>query len=125
MSRKQNTKKKKKGQHDKRSTNGHRKVKKITKSKNKATAVASSALPKTIQEAKECLAMVGSQKRKARKESITRRDVQQLTAIVQSYTSPVSNSFTIDLSDTNATRCGASGLLMLATMAEVTANYAA
>lgn len=121
LSRKQNTKKKKK-QHDKRSTNGHRKVHKITKPKQKPITA-----PKTIEEAKERLAMVGSQKRKARKESITRRDVHQpqMTAIVQSFVSPASDSFTINLPDNNSTRCGTSGLLMLAAMAEVAANYAA
>lgn len=131
LTRKQTTKKKKKS-HEKRTTNGHRKIHKITKTKSKLHSLApspppqSASAPKTIQEAKECLVMVGSKKRKARKESITRRDVQQVTAIVQSFVphSP-SNSFTINLSDNNAARCSASGLLMLATMAEVAANYAA
>lgn len=114
--RKQGNKKKK---NEKKPSNGHRKTHKGQKTKSQAAVVA----PKTIQEAKE--AIVGSQKRKARKESITRRDVQQVTAIVQSYTSPATNTFTINLPDNTGGRCGASDLLMLATMAEVAANYAA
>lgn len=153
LARKQDTKKKKKT-NEKRTGGGYRKVHKVGKSKTKsatsrtaavtaaAAAVAASvpiamAKPRTIEEAKQRLAMVGSQKRKARKESITRRDVQQVTAIVQSYTpaammddefipmvpmSMASASFV-----TNTNRCGNNnGLLMLATMAEVAAaNYAA
>lgn len=72
----------------------------------------------------------------ARKESITRRDVQQVTAIVQSFTPammgedfipvvPISIPSSSFVNHTN--RCGNNnGLLMLATMAEVAAaNYAA
>lgn len=153
LARKQDTKKKKKT-NEKRTSGGYRKVHKAGKSKTKsatartaavtaaAAAVAASvpiaiAKPRTIEEAKQRLAMVGSQKRKARKESITRREVQQVTAIVQSFTPTImgadfvpavpisipSSSFV-----TNTNRCGNNnnGLLMLATMAEVAAaNYAA
>lgn len=152
LARKQDTKKKKKTC-EKRTSGGYRKVHKAGKSKTKsatartavtaaAAAVAASvpiamAKPRTFEEAKQRLAMVGSQKRKARKESITRRDVPQVTAIVQSFTPammgddfipmvpisiPSSSTFV-----TNTNRCGNNnGLLMLATMAEVAAaNYAA
>lgn len=154
LARKQDTKTKKKT-NEKRTGSGYRKVHKVGKSKIKSTtartaavtaaaaAVAASApipiaAPRTIEEAKQRLAMVGSQKRKARKESITRRDVQHVTAIVQSYTSSMmdcplisvvrpsvipsaSLSFGNGIASTNTTnRCGNSnGLLILATMAEV------
>lgn len=129
--RKQDTKKKKKVT-EKRS-GGYRKVQRIGKSKAKAAAVCVAAPPKTIEEAKARLAMVGSQKRKARKESITRRDVQQVTAIVQSYSPamdpqfvPIMAPFSTSVAHTNPNRCGNNGLLMLATMAEVAAaNFAA
>lgn len=153
LARKQDTKKKKKTC-EKRTSGGYRKVHKAGKSKSKtataraaavtaaAAAVAASvpiviAKPRTFEEAKQRLAMVGSQKRKARKESITRRDVPQVTAIVQSFTPammgddfipmvPISIPSTSTFA-TNTNRCGNSnGLLMLATMAEVAAaNYAA
>lgn len=137
--RKLDTKKKKKV-NDKRSGGGYRKVHKVGKSKAKsnakvipAAAVAIIAEPKTIEEAKQRLAMVGSQKRKARKESITRRDVQQqVTAIVQSYSPdidpqymPVIAPFSNCIVQNHTNRVGNNGLLMLATMAEVAAaNYA-
>lgn len=129
--RKQDTKKKKKGT-DKRSGAAHRKAHKVTKAKAKSAAVHAVAVPKTIEEAKARLTMVGSQKRKARKESITRRDVQQVTAIVQSFSQAVDPQFvTLNMTPFRANvpnttnRCGNSGLLMLATMAEVAAaNYA-
>lgn len=162
LARKQDTKKKKKT-NEKRTGSGYRKVHKVGRSKTKSTnartaavtaaaaAVAASvprtivmAAPRTIEEAKQRLAMVGSQKRKARKESITRRDVQQVTAIVQSYTPamidpqfmpvmPMAAMATTSFvssgiaSTTSTNRCGNNnGLLMLATMAEVAAaNYAA
>lgn len=138
--RKQDTKKKKKV-NEKRSGGGYRKVHKIGKSKSKtptvkviATTIAAVVTePKTIEEAKKRLAIVGSQKRKARKESITRRDVQQVTAIVQGYSPamdpqfiPVLTPFGNSPTPSNTNRVGNSGLLMLATMAEVAAaNYAA
>lgn len=129
--RKQDTKKKKKPS-DKRSGGGYRKVHKVGKAKVKSTPAVHAVIPpKTFEEAR--LAMVGSQKRKARKESITRRDVQQVTAIVQSFSPTldphfmpmVSTSFGCNATPNNTNRCGNSGLLMLATMAEVAAaNYA-
>ncbi|XP_055326707.1 uncharacterized protein LOC129580386 [Sitodiplosis mosellana] len=129
--RKQDTKKKKKPS-DKRSGGGYRKVHKVGKAKVKSLpAVHAIVAPKTFEEAR--LAMVGSQKRKARKESITRRDVQQVTAIVQSYSPTLdphfvpmlTTPFGSNASSSNTIRCGNSGLLMLATMAEVAAaNYA-
>lgn len=131
--RKQDTKKKKKVT-DKRSNATYRKVQKTGKSKVKSTTAIAIAASKTIEEAKARLAMVGSQKRKARKESITRRDVQQVTAYVQSFSSsldppfvPMIASFAGNVPPNNTTnRCGNSGLLMLATMAEVaSANFAA
>lgn len=153
LTRKQDTKKKKKTC-EKRTSGGYRKVHKAGKSKIKsatsrtaavtaaAAAVAASvpiaiAKPRTFEEAKQRLAMVGSQKRKARKESITRRDVPQVTAIVQSFTPAMMGDEFIPMVPisipststfvTNANRCGNNnGLLMLATMAEVAAaNYAA
>lgn len=133
LARKQDTKKKKKVS-EKRTSGGYRKVQRIAKSKVKtATVNANVTLPKTIEEAKAQLAMVGSQKRKARKESITRRDVQQVTAFVQSYSSalnptfvPMVTTFGDNMMQSNTNRCGNSGLLMLATMAEVAAaKYAA
>lgn len=135
LSRKHDTKKKKKS-NDKRSA-GCRKVHKNTKSKAKMSAARADAVvaavveaePKTIEEAKQRLAAVGSQKRKARKESITRRDVQQVTAIVQSYSPAADPQFMppFGIGITAVNRCGNNnGLLMLATMAEVAAaNYAA
>lgn len=132
--RKQDTKKKKKPS-EKRSGGGYRKVHKIAKAKVKSPVVhVTAAAPKTFEEAKARLAMVGSQKRKARKESITRRDVQQVTAFVQSYSSTfdppsllmATPPFANNSTPSNTNRCGNSGLLMLATMAEVAAaNYAA
>lgn len=128
--RKQDTKKKKKV-NDKRSGGGYRKVHKIGKSKAKSkSTIHAVAVPKTFDEAK---AIVGSQKRKARKESITRRDVQQVTAIVQSFLPTLEPHFmpmeiapfSNNALPSNTNRCGNSGLLMLATMAEVAANYAA
>lgn len=153
LARKQDTKKKKKTC-EKRTSGGYRKVHKAGKSKSKvataraaavtaaAAAVAASApiaiaKPRTFEEAKQRLAMVGSQKRKARKESITRRDVPQVTAIVQSFTPAMMGDDFIPMVPisipststfvTNTNRCGNNnGLLMLATMAEVAAaNYAA
>lgn len=155
LARKQDTKKKKKTC-EKRTSGGYRKVHKAGKAKTKtatartaavtaaAAAVAASvpiaiAKPKTFEEAKQRLAMVGSQKRKARKESITRRDVPQVTAIVQSFTPAMMGDdfipmvpISIPSTSTptfvpNTNRCGNNnGLLMLATMAEVAAaNYAA
>lgn len=137
--RKQDTKKKKKV-NEKRSGGGYKKVHKTNKSKAKssakvtpATAVATVAESKTFEEAKQRLAMVGSQKRKARKESITRRDVQQqVTAIVQSYSPamdpqymPIIAPFGNCVLQNHTNRGGNNGLLMLATMAEVAAaNYA-
>lgn len=134
--RKQDTKKKKKPS-EKRSGGGYRKVNKVGKAKVKSPVVhVAAAMPKTFEEAKARLAMVGSQKRKARKESITRRDVQQVTAIVQSFSPTLephfvpmvvaaATPFGNGLSPSNTNRCGNSGLLMLATMAEVAAaNYA-
>lgn len=157
LARKQDTKTKKKP-NEKRTGSGYRKVHKVAKSKNKSTAARTAAVtaaaaamaasvpiamaaPRTIEEAKQRLAMVGSQKRKARKESITRRDVQQVTAIVQSYmpdnmmdsqfvpvvpaiiplsSSSPSSSFVNGSTNTN--RCGSNnGLYILATMAEVAA----
>ncbi|XP_031626644.1 uncharacterized protein LOC116342953 [Contarinia nasturtii] len=137
--RKQDTKKKKKVNDKRSSGNGYRKVHKVAKTKAKPstnTAHTVTAL-KTSKEAKAQLAIVGSQKRKARKESITRRDVQQVTAFVQSFSAalepqnfmpmtsvsvPISIPFT-NLSQSTTNRN--SGLLMLATMAEVAAaNYA-
>lgn len=130
--RKQDTKKKKKVT-DKRSPGGYRKVQKPNKPKAKSPPLQPINMPKTIEEAKAQLAIVGSQKRKARKESITRRDVQQITAIVQSYSpamdpqlTPLMAPFANTITQTTSNRCGNSGLLMLATMAEVAAaNYAA
>lgn len=130
--RKQDTKKKKKVT-EKRSGGASRKVHRVTKAKGKSPTIhAIAALPKTIEEVKAQLTMVGSQKRKARKESITRRDVQQVTAIVQSYSPTLDPQFlSLNVTpfrsnvQTNSNRCGNSGLLMLATMAEVAAaNYA-
>lgn len=141
LSRKQTTKKKKKFEKRSAGNGGNYRKHKITKPKNKTKATAQSKSPstdtlvpkspKTVEEAKERLSMVGSQKRKARKESITRRNVQQITAIVQTISSTddqyttISKPIQINLPDPNAVRCGTSGLLMLATMAEVTAagNY--
>lgn len=130
--RKQDTKKKKKV-NEKRSGGASRKMQRVSKAKVKTSTVHVTAAPKTIEEAKAQLTMVGSQKRKARKESITRRDVQQVTAIVQSFSPTLDPQF-ISLNmapfrnnnvHTNTNRCGNSGLLMLATMAEVAAaNYA-
>lgn len=134
--RKQDTKKKKKVNDKRSSGGGYRKVQKMAKSKVKPSTNAVQAITasKTFEEAKAQLTIVGSQKRKARKESITRRDVQHVTAFVQSFsTSHEPQHFTMpmtsvpftnqNLSQTNTNRN--SGLLMLATMAEVAAaNYA-
>lgn len=94
-----------------------------TKSINEHEAIAP---PKIVEETKERLAMVGSQKRKARKESITRLDIHNITAVVQSYETPMpQNGFASfpqpfifnRFENGNAIRCSSSGLLMLAEVA--------
>lgn len=86
-------------------------------------------LPKrseTAQEAKERLMMVGSQKRKARKESITRREVANTMAIVDSVMVKNNKDKHIQLTTNgtliNSTTNGTSDLLFLATIAEQAAN---
>lgn len=157
LSRKRDTKKKKKNNGKRSSNVGNRKG---VATKNASTAAATKkspmvtalttttttmnttttttivAPPKTIQEAKERLMMVGSQKRKARKESITRRDVQPIIAITESILSsspplpsplPLSipsNHLTDGSNNNNPSSC-APDLLILATMAEkAAANFA-
>lgn len=127
LSRKRDTKKKKKCNGKRSSIGGNKKSKNASAAAAKkspvvlATAVV--APPKTIEEAKERLMMVGSQKRKARKESITRRDVKPTVAITESISSPspVSAHHTTDTN--NPSNC-APDLLILATMAEkAAANF--
>lgn len=80
----------------------------------------------TAQEAKERMMMVGSQKRKARKESITRRDVASTMAIVDSIIANSDKDHNIPMTTNgaliNSTTNGASDLLFLATIAEQAAN---
>lgn len=126
LSQKRDTKKKKKIPGKRSSNFGNRKN---AASKNVSAAIAKkspvvvvttaiAAPPKTAQEAKEL--MVGSQKRKAPKKSITRRDVQSIIAITESISSsaPVSPK----INNNNPSSC-APDLLFLATMAEAAANF--
>lgn len=134
LSRKRDTKKKKKINGKRSSNVGNRKnaasknASAVATNKSPAMpTIAAVAPPKTIQEAKERLMMVGSQKRKARKESITRRDVKPIIAITESISSPqppplpsvASNHVT---ANNNPSNC-APDLLILATLAEAAANY--
>lgn len=136
LSRKRDTKKKKKISGKRSSNAGSRKytAKNASSSKKSPAAAttiampnAATAPPKTIEEAKERLMMVGSQKRKARKESITRRDVKPIMAITESILSvspppplppspPSMSSYHVAQSN-NPSSC-APDLLILATMAE-------
>lgn len=121
--RKQDTKKKKTIK-DKKSF--VRKTHKIGKPKTKSIIEQKPIVsPKIAEETKERLAMVGSQKRKARKESITRLDIQNITAVVQSYETPMlqngiapfAQPFIFNRFESNGMRCSSSGLLMLAEVA--------
>lgn len=131
LSRKRDTKKKKKC-NGKRSSNGG--FRKNTASKNTCAAATKKspvvlaatvvAPPKTIEEAKERLMMVGSQKRKARKESITRRDVKPSVAITESIPSPTPSVSSHHTNDSKNPSSCAPDLLILATMAEkAAANF--
>lgn len=107
-----------------------KKRKKVGKRSNKSQASKMAAPPplvaaplakakaETAQEAKERMMMVGSQKRKARKESITRREVTSITATVESVL--IGDNFcnaANALSNINANG-GVNDLLILATVAE-------
>lgn len=121
LSRKRDTKKRKK-------TGGKRanKASKAVAAAATATAAASAFEPpvkvakvtksETAQEAKARMMMVGSQKRKARKESITRREVANVTATVES----VIVRETVDLGDIRHMNAagGENDLLFLAIVAE-------
>lgn len=83
----------------------------------------------TAQEVKERMMMVGSQKRKARKESITRRDVNSvMTTVDSSVVKEESHSNVPMVTNVATSRCPnlnpnpASDLLILATIAEAAAN---
>lgn len=115
LSRKRDTKKKKR-------VSGRRSnftVRKSGTSKGRQSAEKKKAAevqpPRTIEEAKERLMMVGSQKRKARKESITRRDVLSLITMTESVLVPTTDN------NIEATGC-APNLLFLATIAEANAS---
>lgn len=87
------------------------------------TAATAVRAPQTIQEAKDRItnAMVGSQKRKARKESITRRDIQQdsnVLAVVDN--GDVMAMVADDPIVNNGVADGTSDLLFLATLAAAT-----
>lgn len=124
LSRKRDTKKKKKinGKRSSNATNRKNAAHKhsFTASSAKKVTMSVVAPPQTIQEAKERLMMVGSQKRKARKESITRRDVHPINAITESIilsSTPLQPSPPPSAGPASES-CNPSDLLILATMAE-------
>lgn len=89
--------------------------------------------PETALEAKARMMLVGSQKRKARKESITRRDVTAITVHVDTVTIKEEGQSNVSVSSNPTSLCpnsnsnsslnsNTSDLLFLATIAEATAN---
>lgn len=128
LSRKRDTKKRKKISRKRSTYSGNRKnasKKVISEEKKTIEKHAIVEPPKTIQEAKERLMMVGSQKRKARKESITRRDIKSIISITDEVTAAQKNEAneSIALNGGNNSTNGAANLLFLAAVAEADANF--
>lgn len=116
LSRKRDTKKKKK-------INVKRPLTAASGNHQAMTAATAVRPPQTIQEAKDRLknAMVGSQKRKARKESITRRDIQQDSGVLAVVgNGDVMAMVADDAIVNNGVADGTSDLLFLATLAAAT-----
>lgn len=112
LSRKRDTKKKKK-------INVKRPLSGSSGNHQAMTAATAVRPPQTIQEAKDRInnGMVGSQKRKARKESITRRDIQQDSGVLAVVDNGDVMAMVVDDPTIND---GTSDLLFLATLAAAT-----
>lgn len=89
---------------------------------SKSPAKKRDPLPQTIEEARSQIVEVGSRKRKARKESITRRDVGQTEPAQIFAFDDVENTTRQDDAVTNDTNGNDRNLLILATISELAAN---